>query len=436
MYRAMERLVRVNIMDNQVEWLKYKRWWTDRHSLITLVVVAILFIVPILGNILSHYGIATTEDGSDLINRAAILLVLLIGLLGSYKYTYYYVNNIKIEDVILTAYVIFVLISMNGIVDVEAISGLVRMIACYYIVAYIMRKGGYINVISYLFIIFVGFFLLWLLVNLPALFDGNGRLAYTGTANTTARDLVALFSILYVVTINRRMFSPGVRSVAKLECAAILLFLIPTGSRQGLILGILYIILAKKLFTGFVDMADMLKRLLQFTAAGSILLAVLSVLIGLFGEDMFGRFAFLSIEENMDRVLRYEVYWKYINHNIGALMLDGVNIETLFGEEMVRVRGVKIGAPHNMFLEVGLRHGIMAVTTYGLWHVFLFRRMFKVHNAIGGLKTSAAALAIASSAFIIGLVTNYFTQVSVPLGYLFYMIAGIYTNIARDLNIH
>jgi O-antigen ligase len=115
-------------------------------------------------------------------------------------------------------------------------------------------------------------------------------------------------------------------------------------------------------------------------------------------------------------------------------MIGGVNLEEMFQRDgqAVRVTGEKIAAPHNAFLEVGLTRGIIPLIFYAAFHVLLIVKMFKIHNAIGGSKTSSAALSIVISAFLIGMIANYFTQVSTCLSYLFYSILGLYINFERD----
>jgi hypothetical protein len=259
-------------------------------------------------------------------------------------------------------------------------------------------------------------------------------MAYIGTANTSARDLLGMFSILYLIVINKRVFGATLRRVARLEIGAIIALVLLTGSRQGIILGIAVIWLGTKAFRGGVDLGILLRRVFQILGGVVLLGGGLYVLYVTTGAGIIGRMFELSLEENMGRIVRYAVYYKYITENYGDLMIGGVNLEEMFQQdgEAARVAGEKIAAPHNAFLEVGLTRGIIPLIFYATFHVLVIVKMFRIHNAIGGSKTSSAALSIVVSAFLIGMIANYFTQVSTCLSYLFYSIAGLYINFERD----
>lgn len=405
--------------------------WFARQGLSTKVGALLMFVVPLVSNV--FWGTVVQGTEANIPNRVAVLVVTLIGLGLLHRMLFYYGRNIQLLDVIAATYAGLVLIEIGPNFTLGQISGPFRMLLCFYGVAYLLRRGGSIPRVATLAVVGIGGALVWLFILLPSTF-ADGRVAYIGTANTSARDLLAMFSVLYLIVINKRMFGATLRRVAGVEIVAIIALMLLTGSRQGIILGIAVIWLGTKAFRGGVDLRILLRRVFQILGGSVLLAGGLYALYVTTGAGIIGRMFELSLEGNMDRIVRYTIYYKYLTVNYNDLMIGGVNLEEMFQRDgqAVRVTGEKIAAPHNAFLEVGLTRGIIPLIFYAAFHVLLIVKIFKIHNAIGGPKTSSAALSIVISAFLIGMIANYFTQVSTCLSYLFYSILGLYINFERD----
>lgn len=408
--------------------------WSQRRKLSTKVVVFVLFVVPLVSNV--FWGTLSGGTQSNTPNRVVVLVVALIIGASIHESILYYTKRLKFIDLLIATYGGLVLFEVGVDFSVGQVSGPFRMLLCLYGVAFLLRWGGSIPDTARIAVAGIGVALIWLFVTLPSTI-GQGRLAYTGTANTSARDLLGMFGILYLIVINRRILSGTLRRIASLGIVAVLVLMLLTGSRQGIVLGIAVIWLGKRVFEGGVSLRVLFRR--TFQVLGGIVLFTTGLYVMYVTTELaiIGRIFELSLGENMSRVVRYTVYYEYLIQNYSDLLIGGVDLSEIFhrGGEPIRIAGEKLGAPHNAFLEVGLTRGIIPMAFYIFIHVILILNMFHIHNKIGGHKTSSVALSIALSAFMIGMVTNYFTQVSTCLSYLFYSISGLYLNMSRDLGI-
>jgi hypothetical protein len=347
---------------------------------------------------------------------------------------FYYAKKITLIDVLLVAYCGLVLIDVGTDFSIQEISGPSRMVLCFYGAAYFLRRGGSLLSAAHVAVVGIGLAQVWLFATLPAAFTG-GRLAYVGTANTSARDLLAMFSILYLIVINRGVFSATLRRIARLQIVATLVLMLLTGSRQGIILGIGGVWIGAKLIKDGVDLWVVFRRSLQVLGGLAVLFTGLYVVYLATNIESVGRLFDLSIKGNLDRVVRYVIYYEFLVENSSEMLMGGVDIGEMFSEagEVQRVAGVKVGAPHNSFLGVGLERGLIPLFFYASFHILTMIRVIDIHNRFSGSKTSGALVSIIFSAFIIGMFTNYFTQVSSCLAYIFYSASGLYINFGRDL---
>lgn len=410
----------------------FTRCWLSRRGFSAKITVTLLFVVPLVSN--AFWGTLVGGTGANIPNRAVVLLVTLISLASIHKLLFYYTRRLSQLDLLVGAYCGLVLLEVGTNFSVEQVSGPFRMVLCFYGAAYFLRRGGSILPAAHVAVVGFGVALMWLFVTLPSNY-GGGRLAYIGTPNTSARDLLGMFSILYLIVINRGIFGETLRWIARLEIAAVLVLMLLTGSRQGIILGVGVVWLGTKLFKEGVNLRVLFRR--SFKVLGGILiLGVGLYVLYLTTELGFIRRMFkVSLEGNLDRVVRYLVYYEYLTENFNSMLIGGVDIGEMFQRdgEAMRVAGQKIAAPHNAFLEVGLVRGLIPLAFYAIFHFILILKVTRTHNRFTGSRTSGAAVSLILSAFLIGMVTNYFTQASSCLSYLFYSISGFYTNIERDL---
>jgi hypothetical protein len=369
-------------------------------------------------------------------NRAVILSVAVISLALLHKISYYYLKRISIVDLFVGSYCVLILFGLGENFSIQEISGPFRMVLCFYGVAYFLRWGGSILSVAHVAVAGIGVGLVWLLFISPSSFVG-GRLAYVGTANTSARDLLGMFGILYFIITNRRIFSATLRRIARLEIAAILILMLLTGSRQGIILGIGAIWLGARIFKNEINLRVLFRRSLQVISGIVMLFAGLYILYVTTDLEVINRTFKVSLGGNLDRFVRYVIYYEYLVENFGNMLIGGVDIGEMFQQdgEAMRVAGEKIAAPHNAFLEVGLARGLIPLAFYALLHFLIIFKVVRVHNTFPASKTSSIAVSIILSSFAIAMFTNYFTQVSSCLAYLFYSISGLYINFERDFQI-
>ena len=401
-----------------------------QESSVVSVIVVILLFGPILDNVLGAMNVNLLAEGS-LLNRLSVVLTAVLCLPKVFEAAAYHWRRLRKVDVALLGYVVLHLIGTVGGIGIEDVSNLVRLLLCFYLVAYVLRRSRGVIRMSKAVVVGVAVYQLWLLLMLPALMQA-GRLAYAagGHANILARDLVALFILLVIITQMKEVFGRQLRRIAMIELVGIVLFLFLTGSRQGLILGVFASLAFRDLARGRIDLWRTVKRLVSAVAVALVGFAVLIVIVQYAGGEQSSRFLSLPFDENAERLVRYQVYGLYAYNNFGTLLFEGVNIAELFGD-VERYEGVKLGAPHNMFLNVAVERGIAASVAYGVVHFFLIREVIPVHNASDGTWSSLFVAAL-GSIFLIAQVSNFMPQVSDPLAYFYYAVAGMYVNAVRD----
>jgi len=207
-----------------------------------------------------------------------------------------------------------------------------------------------------------------------------------------------------------------------------------TGSRQAVV-GLLIIIPGSWLLTSrnYQRISIQSLRRWYLYIFGALLFALL-VWMGLGMPDVLsGRVLDLSeysLEANQGRTLQWVYYGKYILENWSTLIFNGFD-SALVHRGNMRIDNIMLTAPHNIVLAVVVQSGLLATLFYLLWHIILVRTMLRIHQLLNSPALSALAIATAFAAIFVGMVDNYFLEVSSPLSYLLYTIVGFYCNLDR-----
>jgi len=168
----------------------------------------------------------------------------------------------------------------GGGLQVEDVSGTIRMLAYFYICSYFLGKTEKVKAAGTISVFVIGVSMIFLYVSAPQIL-GSGRLSHYSQPNVSARNILAALIIVCLVLVNKKVFSTYVRGIAKIELLFGVFLILSTGSRQVIFFGLLPIFLGAYLITPNINKP-------KYTKVGGsvLLLSALSFSIVVFAQNV------------------------------------------------------------------------------------------------------------------------------------------------------
>jgi hypothetical protein len=394
-------------------------------------------------------GLLNIGDENNFLNRFAVISVVLLSAPYLSKIIRYYYRTFGWHDVLLIFYIMFFFVGVDKSRGFLAFTPLLRLLVCFYLVSFLLRRPRTLVRYTYLLVMFVAIFEIGTILRFPGLLTGSGRLDFPRYLGVTgaARLMLTLSLLCYWIFIADNLYSRLLRVVALVETVIAIALALATGSRQ-MVLGMGIIIVGLLLLRERVIPKFSQKGLLLVSSSSLALAVVMAwILLGQPGSSFLADNAALNraftftptqFDESVGRLATWDLYINHLGTNYSSMIFQGFRDDpkNVFGGQS-EVYGAQIQVvPHNSVLAMIVQSGLVSAVLYILWHISLMFALLRGHYLLGGMYKSSIAVSGAIAAFVIGLLSNYFTIVASPLAYLFYVVAGIYVNLLRDKKLY